>query len=176
MFSACSTSGALSGFYHGGIAAKINETPWRDFNGSFLSSATPWWCPPTLQSAFQLPASALITLTQYGFITTGAGVSGAGAAGATVARLWRGPTGLWWSTILTVAVGEAARGTAFDSIAASLAVGIFLSAVLTIIIGRQRHRSSPGEALQPDGDGLFLCCCSARSSPRSFSKACSAAL
>ena len=27
--------------------------------------------PPTLQSAFQLPASALITLTQYGFITTG---------------------------------------------------------------------------------------------------------
>lgn len=46
-----------------------------------------------------------------------------------------GPTGLWWSTILTVAVGEAPRGTAFDSIAASLAVGIFLSAVLTIIIG-----------------------------------------
>lgn len=49
--------------------------------------------------------------------------------------IMEGPTGLWWSTILTVTVGEAARGTPFDSIASSLAVGIFFSAVLTIIIG-----------------------------------------
>ena len=90
--------------------------------------------PPTLQSAFQLPASALITLTQYGFITTGLACLAQALLGHRRA-IMEGPTGLWWSTILTVTVGEAARGTAFDSIAASLAVGIFLSAVLTIIIG-----------------------------------------
>ncbi|MBZ7672883.1 uracil/xanthine transporter [Klebsiella grimontii] len=90
--------------------------------------------PPTLQSAFQLPASALITLTQYGFITTGLACLAQALLGHRRA-IMEGPTGLWWSTILTVAVGEAARGTPFDSIAASLAVGIFLSAIFTIIIG-----------------------------------------
>ena len=90
--------------------------------------------PPTLQSAFQLPASALITLTQYGFITTGLACLAQALLGHRRA-IMEGPTGLWWSTILTVTVGEAARGTPFDSIASSLAVGIFFSAVLTIIIG-----------------------------------------
>ena len=90
--------------------------------------------PPTLQSAFQLPASALITLTQYGFITTGLACLAQALLGHRRA-IMEGPTGLWWSTILTVTVGEAARGTPFDSIAASLAVGIFLSAIFTIIIG-----------------------------------------
>ncbi|HBS6951712.1 TPA: uracil/xanthine transporter [Klebsiella pneumoniae] len=90
--------------------------------------------PPTLQSAFQLPASALITLTQYGFITTGLACLAQALLGHRRA-IMEGPTGLWWSTILTVTVGEAARGTPFDSIASSLAVGIFFSAALTIIIG-----------------------------------------
>ncbi|VFS94313.1 Putative purine permease ybbY [Raoultella planticola] len=90
--------------------------------------------PPTLQSAFQLPASALITLTQYGFITTGLACLAQALLGHRRA-IMEGPTGLWWSTILTVTVGEAARGTPFASIASSLAVGIFLSAIFTIIIG-----------------------------------------
>ena len=90
--------------------------------------------PPTLQSAFQLPASALITLTQYGFITTGLACLAQALLGHRRA-IMEGPTGLWWSTILTVTVGEAARGTPFASIASSLAVGISLSAIFTIIIG-----------------------------------------
>lgn len=64
--------------------------------------------PPTLQSAFQLPASALITLTQYGFITTGLACLAQALLGHRRA-IMEGPTGLWWSTILTVTVGEAAR-------------------------------------------------------------------
>ena len=90
--------------------------------------------PPTLQSAFQLPASALITLTQYGFITTGLACLAQALLGHRRA-IMEGPTGLWWSTILTVTVGEAARGTPLASIASSLAVGISLSAIFTIIIG-----------------------------------------
>lgn len=90
--------------------------------------------PPTLQSAFQLPASALITLTQYGFLSTGLACLAQALCGHRRA-IMEGPTGLWWSTILTVTVGEAARGTGIDSIATSLAVGIFLSSLLTILIG-----------------------------------------
>lgn len=90
--------------------------------------------PPTLQSAFQLPASSLITLTQYGFITTGLACLAQTILGHQRA-IMEGPAGLWWSTILTVTIGEAARGTSFDSIATSLTVGIFLSAIFTIMIG-----------------------------------------
>ena len=89
--------------------------------------------PPTLQSAFQLPASALITLTQYGFITTGLACL-AQALLATVARLWKA-NGTMVEHYSDRHRRRSLLGTPFDSIAASLAVGIFLSAIFTIIIG-----------------------------------------
>lgn len=46
-----------------------------------------------------------------------------------------GPGGLWWGTILTITLGEASRGTPINDIATSLAVGIALSGVLTMLIG-----------------------------------------
>lgn len=52
-----------------------------------------------------------------------------------VALLWKGPGGLWWGTILTITLGEASRGTPINDIATSLAVGIALSGVLTMLIG-----------------------------------------
>ncbi|MEN1403252.1 solute carrier family 23 protein, partial [Pseudomonas aeruginosa] len=42
---------------------------------------------------------------------------------------------LWWGTILTITLGEASRGTPINDIATSLAVGIALSGVLTMLIG-----------------------------------------
>nr|WP_318382598.1 uracil/xanthine transporter [uncultured Enterobacter sp.] len=90
--------------------------------------------PPTLVSAFQLPASALLTLTQYAFISTGVACLAQAIFGHRRAIL-EGPTGLWWGTILTVTVAEAARGTPINSIATSLALGIALSGGLTVLIG-----------------------------------------
>lgn len=90
--------------------------------------------PPTLQSAFQLPADALLTLTQYAFISTGIACLVQAAFGHRRAIL-EGPTGLWWGTILTVTVAESARGTAIDSIATSLALGIALSGGVTVLLG-----------------------------------------
>ncbi|WP_194206084.1 uracil/xanthine transporter [Superficieibacter sp. 1612_C1] len=90
--------------------------------------------PPTLVSAFQLPAAALFTLTQYAFMTTGIACLAQAFFGHRRA-IMEGPTGLWWGTILTVTLAEAARGTPIASIASSLAVGIALSAAITIMIG-----------------------------------------
>lgn len=90
--------------------------------------------PPTLLSAFQLPHSSLLTLTQYAFLTTALACFAQAFCGHRRA-IMEGPGGLWWGTILTITLGEASRGTPLNDIATSLAVGIALSGVLTILIG-----------------------------------------
>ncbi len=52
-----------------------------------------------------------------------------------VALLWRGRAACGGGTILTITLGEASRGTPINDIATSLAVGIALSGVLTMLIG-----------------------------------------
>lgn len=90
--------------------------------------------PPTLVSAFHLPASNLLMLTQYAFFTTSLACLAQVICGHRRA-IMEGPTGLWWGTILTITLAEASRGTPLNDIATSLTVGIVISAVLTMIIG-----------------------------------------
>ncbi len=96
--------------------------------------ATLLWFPPTLLSAFQLPQSSLLTLTQYAFLATALACFAQAFCGHRRA-IMEGPGGLWWGTILTITLGEASRGTPINDIATSLAVGIALSGVLTMLIG-----------------------------------------
>ncbi|HEB4876037.1 TPA: uracil/xanthine transporter [Kluyvera ascorbata F0526] len=90
--------------------------------------------PPTLVSAFHLPDSSLLMLTQYAFLSTAVACLLQVFFGHRRA-IMEGPTGLWWGTILTITLAEASRGTPLNDIASSLAVGIAISAVLTILIG-----------------------------------------
>jgi len=90
--------------------------------------------PPTLVSAFHLPESSLLLLTQYAFLTTAIACLLQVFIGHRRA-IMEGPTGLWWGTILTITLAEASRGTPLNDIASSLAVGIAISAVMTIVIG-----------------------------------------
>ncbi len=89
--------------------------------------------PPTLLSAFQLPQSSLLTLTQYAFLyRTGLLRSGVLRSSSRYYGRARWPV---VGTILTITLGEASRGTPINDIATSLAVGIALSGVLTVLIG-----------------------------------------
>ncbi len=81
--------------------------------------------PPTLLSAFQLPQSSLLTLTQYAFLATALACFAQAFCGHRRA-IMEGPGGLWWGTILTITLGEASRGTPINDFATSLAVGIAL--------------------------------------------------
>ncbi|MCW2106290.1 UNVERIFIED_ORG: xanthine/uracil permease [Rahnella aquatilis] len=90
--------------------------------------------PPTLQSAFQLSDAATLCLMQYSFIATGLACVAQAALGHGRA-IMEGPTGLWWGVILTVTLAEAAQGTPLPVIGGSLAVGIALSGVITVLIG-----------------------------------------
>ncbi|SPX11496.1 putative permease [Escherichia coli] len=83
---------------------------------------------------FQLPQSSLLTLTQYAFLATALACFAQAFCGHRRA-IMEGPGGLWWGTILTITLGEASRGTPINDIATSLAVGIALSGVLTMLIG-----------------------------------------
>lgn len=90
--------------------------------------------PPTLQSAFQLSDAVTLCLMQYSFIATGLACVAQAALGHGRA-IMEGPTGLWWGVILTVTLAEAAQGTPLPVIGGSLAVGIALSGVITVLIG-----------------------------------------
>ncbi|EJS5078879.1 purine/pyrimidine permease [Salmonella enterica] len=59
--------------------------------------------PPTLLSAFHLPADNLLMLTQYAFLTTALACLVQAFCGHRRA-IMEGPTGLWWGAILTFAV------------------------------------------------------------------------
>ncbi|MBJ9099783.1 purine/pyrimidine permease, partial [Citrobacter freundii] len=72
--------------------------------------------PPTLVSAFHLPVSNLLMLTQYAFLTTSLACLAQVICGHRRA-IMEGPTGLWWGTILTITLAEASRGTPLNDIA-----------------------------------------------------------
>lgn len=117
-------------------------------------SGTPWWrghllsgfqwfffifcntvvIPPTLQSAFQLSPGVTFCITQYTFLATAVACLFQALLGHRRA-IMEGPTGLWWITILTLTLAESANGTPLPAIGGSLAVGILLSGVLTMVIG-----------------------------------------
>src|SRR5690625_4125808 len=46
-----------------------------------------------------------------------------------------GQSGLWWGIILTLVVTTSAQDMPLEVLGGSLAIGIFISAVLTVIIG-----------------------------------------
>lgn len=90
--------------------------------------------PPTLQSAFHLSDQTTFTITQYSFLLTALACLLQAFLGHK-RSVMEGPTGLWWATILTVTLSESMQGTALETIGWSLAIGIFLSGIITILIG-----------------------------------------
>ncbi|KGI83517.1 uracil/xanthine transporter, partial [Exiguobacterium mexicanum] len=90
--------------------------------------------PPTLQSAFHLSSQTTFVITQYAFLLTALACLLQTFLGHKRAVM-EGPTGLWWATILTVTLSESMQGTALETVGWSLAIGIFLSGLLTVLIG-----------------------------------------
>lgn len=90
--------------------------------------------PPTLQSAFHLSDATTFIITQYSFLLTAIACLLQAFLGHQ-RSIMEGPTGLWWATILTVTLSASMQGIALATIGWSLAVGIFLSGIITILIG-----------------------------------------
>lgn len=90
--------------------------------------------PITIGAAYDLPQKDVVSMMQFSFILGGI---------ACVLQAWvghkraimSGPSGLWWGVILALTSMSAAQGVPLDVVGGSLAVGIFISGILTIIVG-----------------------------------------
>ncbi len=90
--------------------------------------------PPTLLSAFQLPQSSLLTLTQYAFLKLLHWPASLRRSVVIVALLWKGRVACGGEPSLLSPLAKHRAGL-IKRIATSLAVGIALSGVLTMLIG-----------------------------------------
>lgn len=115
--------------------ARLNQDTWLSgFQWFFFIFCNTVVIPPTLQSAFHLSSATTFMLTQYSFLTTALACLLQAFFGHRRA-LMEGPGGLWWGTILTLTLAESAQGTSLAAIGGSLALGIALAGVLTMVIG-----------------------------------------
>ncbi|PVZ87289.1 uracil/xanthine transporter [Serratia sp. S1B] len=111
--------------------------------------------PPTLQSAFHLSPSVTFCITQYTFLATAIACLFQVMFGHQRA-LMEGPTGLWWVTILTLTLAESANGTPLPVIGGSLAIGIMLSGIVTILIGLTGLGHRLAKLFRPAVMGTFM--------------------
>ncbi|QDH23535.1 uracil/xanthine transporter [Saccharibacillus brassicae] len=90
--------------------------------------------PITVGAAFGLPQGRIQFLIQCSFVLTGL---------ACAAQAWlghrrsvmEGQSGLWWGVILSLCAAAPSLGLSLPQLGGSLAVGILISGVLTILIG-----------------------------------------
>lgn len=90
--------------------------------------------PITVGAAFGLPQEKIQFLIQCSFVLTGlACVIQAGLGHKR--SIMEGQSGLWWGVILSLSVAAPSLGISLTELGGSLAVGIIISGVLTVMIG-----------------------------------------
>lgn len=90
--------------------------------------------PITVGAAFDLSQEMVVSMLQLSFIVTGLACIVQALIGHHRALL-EGQSGLWWGVILTLVATASAQGMPLEELGGSLAVGILISAVITVLIG-----------------------------------------
>lgn len=90
--------------------------------------------PITVGAAFGLPQESIASILQLSFIVTGIACMVQALFGHKRA-LMEGQSGLWWGVILTLTSIAVAQDMPLAVLGGSLAIGVILSGVITIIIG-----------------------------------------
>src|SRR5699024_7046450 len=111
--------------------------------------------PITVGAAFDLPQERVASLLQLSFIVTGLASITQPLLGHKRAVM-EGQSGLWWGVILVLTTTAAAQGLPLDVAGGSLAVGIIISGVLTIIIGITGLGPRIARWFNPSVMGVFM--------------------
>src|SRR5699024_6096862 len=90
--------------------------------------------PLTIGEAFHLSQDKVVATLQYSFVITGIACLFQAFFGHRRA-IMEGQSGLWWGIILTLVTTSAAQGISLQELGGSLAVGIFISSIITMLIG-----------------------------------------
>ncbi|MFC7392972.1 uracil/xanthine transporter [Scopulibacillus cellulosilyticus] len=111
--------------------------------------------PITIGAAFHLSQGKIIFLLQFSFITVGIACMLQAVIGHRRA-IMEGQSGLWWGVILTLCSTAAAQGISLETLGGSLAVGIIISGMLTIIIGLTGTGQYLSKFFNPAVMGVFM--------------------
>lgn len=90
--------------------------------------------PITVGAAFSLPQERIQFLIQCSFILTGIACAVQAWLGHQ-RSVMEGQSGLWWGVILSLSASAPSLGISLTELGGSLAVGILISGVITILIG-----------------------------------------
>lgn len=90
--------------------------------------------PITVGEAFELTQPAISSMIQFSFIVTGLACIVQALVGHHRPVL-EGQSGLWWGIFLTLVTTATAQGMPLHVLGGSLALGVIISGVLTVVIG-----------------------------------------
>lgn len=90
--------------------------------------------PITVGAAFALDGSQIASLLQLSFIVTGIACIIQALFGHQRA-IMEGQSGLWWGVILILASTASLHGMSLETLGGSIAIGIILSGIITLLIG-----------------------------------------
>jgi len=111
--------------------------------------------PITVGAAFGLSSEKVVSLLQLSFILTGIACILQAVLGHHRA-IMEGQSGLWWGVILTLVTTASAQGMPLDELGGSLAIGVIISGVLTIIIGVAGLGPHIAKLFNPGVMGVFM--------------------
>ncbi len=111
--------------------------------------------PITVGEAFGLTQSEIIPLLQLSFIVTGLACLAQAVIGHRRPIL-EGQSGLWWGIFLTLVVTTSAQGMPLEVLGGSLALGVIISGVLTVLIGVTGAGPKIAELFNPGVMGVFM--------------------
>ncbi|GGA66099.1 putative purine permease YbbY [Ornithinibacillus halotolerans] len=90
--------------------------------------------PITVGAAYDLSQEHIVSMMQFSFIIGGIGCLLQAIIGHR-RPIMDGPSGLWWGVILALSSMSAAQGIPLAEVGGSIAVGVIIAGVLTILIG-----------------------------------------
>ncbi|WLV23995.1 uracil/xanthine transporter [Aciduricibacillus chroicocephali] len=111
--------------------------------------------PITVGAAFGLSSEKIVSLLQLSFIVTGIACMLQALIGHRRA-LMEGQSGLWWGVILTLVTSASAQGVPLTELGGSLAIGVMISGVLTILIGITGMGPRIAKLFNPGVMGVFM--------------------
>src|SRR5690625_378742 len=111
--------------------------------------------PMTVSEAFHLPIEAKVSLIQLSFIVTGLACLAQVLFGHG-RPIMEGQSGLWWGIFLTLVVTTSAQDMPLHVLGGSLALGVILSGLLTVIIGLTGLGAVFGKLFKPGVMGVFM--------------------
>jgi len=111
--------------------------------------------PITVGAAFGLSPEKIVSLLQLSFIVTGLACMLQAFLGHHRALL-EGQSGLWWGVILTLVTTASAQGVPLTEVGGSLAIGVMISGVLTVLIGITGLGPYIAKMFSPGVMGVFM--------------------